>query len=289
MEKMLFAKKVTLSAGDLPTRVKIAHWGENVGRSQNINFFVNETTLLELPRNQSARARDTVPTDFEHQSERAHPNFKGHPQEFAAHGTIDVVRGEGIFYNPVWSQVGEKFAAQYPDLSPVILINSQREAVLVNSVALTTAGDIDGINLVAASAVAMPNDMIDLVRQLLQLDALTPDESVVKILRDKVNGNNTPSVNASAEEFDKLRDEMCITKHILMATARGVAIPSFLRDATGKYLFNSDQIGRILEDLPATVPLANAATPMIGSSRQLSADEELVRKSLGITIENWSK
>lgn len=169
---------------DLPRRIKILDWGENKGRTTGAHVLVNERTLSALPANQQACACDTVELDYEHQSVKNHPNFKEDPRHSAAHGTIEVEQGRGVYLNVTdYTPSGETHAPNYKDVSAVVRTDRRTgELLLVSSVALTQRGDVSGM------------EFADHVTALAATRSIPPETSP----------NNHPQ-NTTMENNDKYR------------------------------------------------------------------------------------
>lgn len=144
--RVAFSAKAPSSNDGLPQRILIAKWGENAGRTSGAKLRVNEVTAAALPRVMDRMGLDLIPLDFEHQSHKGHANYVAPPQlDVAGHGTIEVVAGEGIYFNVRgYTPVGSQKAVNYPDVSGVFFPDDKGNVLAVSSVALTLQGDIAG-------------------------------------------------------------------------------------------------------------------------------------------------
>jgi phage I-like protein len=139
--------------GELPKRIKILDWGENLGRTTGAKIVVGEKSLKCLSANQKRFARDTVVLDYEHQSVPGHPRYKEDPRHNAAHGQIEIVEGEGVFMTSLaYTPNGREHALSYSDVSPVARFDSDGNLLLIDSVALTQTGDVAGLTFEEAVA-----------------------------------------------------------------------------------------------------------------------------------------
>ena len=142
----------------LPTRFKILDWGKNIGRTTGAEINVTAKTVEVLKANQEANAHETVPLDYEHQSVVGHPAYKEHPHHYAAHGEIEVIEGDGIYYSAAeYTPNGKEFAASYKDVSAVAYTDDQGDVIFIQSVALTQNGDVDGMEFQTALSAHLTN------------------------------------------------------------------------------------------------------------------------------------
>jgi len=189
----------------LPTRIKIAAWGENEARTQGVKFRVGATSLQRLQDEQSKRAWDTVSMDYDHQSVPGHQNFKPDPRELAAHGRIEVVQDQGIFYRvDKYTPSGKRHAASYPDVSGFFILDPKtREVIAVHSVALTQHGDVQGATFDEALAATAINasggytadetteQVLDHCRELLGFDSESLPADIAAGLSELIRAKNT--------------------------------------------------------------------------------------------------
>ena len=101
-------------------------------------------------RNQAATKRQRVALDFQHNSVETSKTYTGEPLKVAAYGALEVIEGEGIYLNALeWTPEGREHAAKghYPDISPALKLNDQREVIWVHSAGLVRQGEIDGLEL----------------------------------------------------------------------------------------------------------------------------------------------
>lgn len=139
----------------LPERLLIAPWGESKdldGRP----VIVDEHTATVLAANQAAIGRSEVALDFEHNTFQP----RTEPQPVAGYGSLEVVTGEGIYYLPsadAWTPDGLSSyqAKHYRDLSPTVIRDESDRVVALHSVALTRAGQIEGLRAYTLSAASL--------------------------------------------------------------------------------------------------------------------------------------
>jgi phage I-like protein len=157
---MLFALRAplpTVEGKELPKRLLVAKWGRNEAPSKGITFFVNETTMRELPRNQKALGFDAPALDFEHNTLPGTPAYEAdkEPRNIAATGAFSVVAGEGLYYSPTrWTPEGEKsvLGGHHPDLSGALKFNDKSEVIFGHSVALCRHGSVPEMQVFPLSA-----------------------------------------------------------------------------------------------------------------------------------------
>lgn len=139
------------SAASLPNRFKILDWGDNVGRTTGAEIHVTSKTVSVLAANQELMAHETVPLDYEHQSVKGHKEYKEPPHHYAAHGKIECVEGEGVYFTAAeYTPNGVEFALSYKDVSAVAYADDEGNVIFIQSVALTQNGDVDGMEFTAA-------------------------------------------------------------------------------------------------------------------------------------------
>ena len=138
---------------ELPQRVRILAWGENIGRTTKAKIKVGERTQACLSANQTATASERVPLDYEHQSVPGHPNFKPDPRAVAGFGVIELVPGDGVYLSAIeYTPNGQEFACNYPDVSAEAYLDKDGNLLFVRSVALTQYGAVAGMEFTEAVA-----------------------------------------------------------------------------------------------------------------------------------------
>ncbi|MDD3885368.1 MAG: phage protease [Victivallaceae bacterium] len=140
---------------ELPSRLKILHWGDNVARDGKV-YKVNEVTLASVPRNQAALGFDHVQIDFQHQTVPGSPFYKEPPVKVAASKAgVEVVEGEGVYLSAIaWTQDGKEFSASYPDVSATPFVDKAGNVLFIHSAALCPQGQVEGITLAASDVLA---------------------------------------------------------------------------------------------------------------------------------------
>lgn len=306
------------AAGDdgripLPTELVITPWGESRALD-GTPVRVTEHTAAVLSANQAEIGRAEIALDFEHNTYEPDPakRMAGEPRKVAGYGTLSVVPNKGIVYQPLsdaWTPEGTDHytGKHYRDLSPVPILDENGVVVAVHSVALTRAGQIEGLHAFSAADIELSikrlsanssddNDMKfrAIACAALGLPETATDEEIVAAQEKKKPA--TAEVPLSAELDTRLKAienhqlqqerETIVTK----ATAAGKAIPL---SAEAIKLLTPATLQTIVDGLEAgTVPLA-AATPgkdqgdKLGTPKALSAEEAEVAKRLGITAEKF--
>lgn len=315
---VVIGNAVSLSASvvdkELPKRIKILDWGENKGRTTGAEILVNEVTLSALAANQERAALDKVELDYEHQSYPKHPNYKEAPRHSAAHGVIEVIEGEGVFLSGLdYTPNGEAHALSYPDVSAVAHVDSNKNLILVSSVALTQKGDVAGMlfaehveALSALSTTAKPieenqkppmenkdNKFRDLLVALLGIKPAdgadnVSDEDIVSAAQARMEGPK-PSDDDKGEEVAMSARMDALEKTIIVQGAglEGKVIP--LSAESIEKMPKAD-LEKFIEGLPAgEVPLSAKTGEEVPSDKvvALSASEKEVCKQLGLTEEQY--
>lgn len=307
-------------SGDaLPARIKILNWGENTGRTTGKKVIVGDHTVACLSANQQALARETVALDFEHQTYPPHRNFQAPPQRVAAHGTVEAVAGEGVFFNAArYTPTGRQFAADYVDVSAVAYVGTHGEVAFIHSVALSHAGDVDGLHFDEAAALAaltpapahhpapppMEEKLRKILAALLNLDADdATDDALFEAANNEIEARNSKAESAPGDaaamtavlaELKELKgkmvafeaDQLAAGKRGLIsaAVAEGKALPVKAEILEGMEVA---ALTALLDGLqPGVVPLdARQALidPPNSGAAALTADDRAVIQSLGIT------
>ena len=294
------------AAAGLPQRVKILGWGENIGRTTGARILVDESTVATLTANQELVACDSVPLDYEHQSEPSHPNFIPDPRLSPGAGKIEVVSGEGVFLSAItYTANGEQYADSYQDVSAVVRLDKAARPLWISSVALTQRGDLAGMELaesiaaLSASLTPLPTTMTapnDAIRQialkLLNLPATASDEDIIA-------AGDTPEEPMTAADTAALSARLSSVEAILATQSRQALVDAACR--AGKVITLSAEhiaetplavLGAILEALPAgEVPMQTTTAKEVPSEKTavLSADEKGAAKRLGLTEEEYAK
>lgn len=283
-----------LAGEALPTRIKLFNWGPNE-RIDGPPIVVGERTLSSLAANQEALGFDRIVLDYNHQSVPGHPNFKPDPREHAAHGGVEVIKDDGLYFTALsWTPSGETNARNYPDLSPTPLLDPETHEVLfMHSVALCTQGKVKGLTLLSAQFLAPLStnptpenkpaamDFKKLLCVILNLDPATATDD---------------EINAAAEAFGKKKDEPSADVTTLTARLDAAEKAGILNDAirAGKLVPNSvrdlplDDFKKVVADLPEGVVPLSARTPEGGVNKgtdltALSADDRAVAAQLGLS------
>jgi len=144
------------ATGELPTRLKLFDWGSN--KTSQGDFLVDEGTVAVFAANQGRLQRQTVAVDFNHNTVEDTPAYlaaKGSP-EIAGYGVPVIIPGQGIFLEKTeTTPSGLKLAADYKDLSPAPLVDSDNRVIGLHSVALVPAGATEGLTIESAALKAL--------------------------------------------------------------------------------------------------------------------------------------
>ena len=145
-----FRSPVTLPADkQLPTRLKVAHWGRN--EAVDVTPIVNETSVACIPHNQRVAHIDTAILDFNHNTLPGSEAYKAEkePRNIAAKGKLEVVPFDGVYFSALeWTPEGKDafLGGHFPDLSPAVKLNDAGEVIFIHSAALCQQGSINGLH-----------------------------------------------------------------------------------------------------------------------------------------------
>jgi phage I-like protein len=184
-DELAALKSAALTAGDVPTRVMLAPWGQV--ESSNGSFIVDEESA-RLVQQAFARHGTDLPIDYEHQTlggTYASPNGQA-----PAAGWIKAVEAEpdvGLMALIEWTDPAKELLGtkQYRYLSPVAIIRkSDRKMVALHSAALTNKPAIAGmkpiVNRASPQVREAHADLLETLRGTLSLPAAsTVDEVLV--------------------------------------------------------------------------------------------------------------
>jgi phage I-like protein len=143
----------------LPTKLKILSWGKN--ETNDGDVFLTDDSVRVFEAYQIKAGRDkSVPIDFDHSTVKGSKEYvQGQPKAIAGYGDPVIVEGDGLYlYNIEWTDVGEKFARNYKDLSPAAILDRNGVLLGLDSVALTPTGAVRELNFFSAGG--FDDDMI---------------------------------------------------------------------------------------------------------------------------------
>ncbi|WP_414664897.1 phage protease [Horticoccus sp. 23ND18S-11] len=317
---MFFAFRAPLPTTDgkkLPERLLVAKWGRNDAPSKGVTFYVNDTTVRELPRNQIAVGFDQPALDFEHNTlpgTEAY-NAEKEPRAIAATGAFSVVPGEGLYFTPTrWTPEGERsvLGGHHPDISPALKFNAKGEVILGHSVALCRNGSVpdlqvfsvDGLlaeKFAALSAVPPTTHSTamnhkELLCLILGLSATATDVEIATAA--KTFATNAAAAQTGVQAFStqlnalQKRIDDQEREHITALAIRdGKVVP-----LSASKLPIEDFRAFVAELQPNQVPLAQRTVEGLKAfsasgvmSAAASAADEDVRMQLGISKEEWAK
>jgi phage I-like protein len=296
-----------------PTRIRVAPWGETTTVNPGLPLIrINERTLALLSANQRRYGFERIALDYEHNTVPGSPEHvrSAEPRPIAAHGTLDVVPGEGLFLcNLEWTPEGPANAANYPDVSPAVACDAEGNVLFVHSVALTRAGAANGLRFATLSVesmdaeqeaadeaeletsqeevVGMDPKLKAALCKIMRMDATTAtDEAVTSGLDgladqiDKVKGMDSTITTLSASVLDMQRD-------FILSQSRmdGKVIPLSAESIKGMDLVAlRDLVGK----LPANVVPLSAITPKIENGAGAKTPEnsmlEEIARNCGVDV-----
>jgi phage I-like protein len=304
----------------LPQRILIMPWGEN--DTAQGKTTVNDTTLKQLSAYNAAKNWDRPALDFEHNSVPGSPTYKGEPVSVAGYGTLEVVKGEGIYLlMSSWTEDGKKYAAggHYGDLSPVVKTNDKGEVIGCHSAALCRHGATHGLIFLSATshtktmekdkAPQNPEELFAALRSTLGLNADATPLQVLEGLTVRLaaptaktepgTGNAEPGtaeMKALVSRLDKQDEVLKTLSSQIEARDRAEIEAQALRE--GKELPKSakalpvEKLRLLAAELPVTVPMEKRTPEFIALSSAAKADSaELaaVSKATGVTEEDRKK
>jgi phage I-like protein len=308
--------KLDIPAGEaLPTRLKLLNWGSNPGTKGDM--ICNATTLRELGRNQRAANYERIAFDFEHNSVKNSDAYRGEPAAVAGYGIPEVVEGEGLFLNSIeWTAEGKQFIGgrHYVDQSPALLTNARGEVIFIHSAAACRNGALNESRITLNSSdLPALNSMTDykpLILMILGLPETATDadiEAAAKAFAEKNATLNTAAetlgkldltkLTTLAADFKALTDKFTALEAkvsgdeyqavLNSAAAEGKVIPKALTEGAGR--ISLEQLKLLTANTPVTVPLEKRTPAHVPVEKITlnSADEENVRKQLGIPKEVW--
>ena len=309
----------------LPDKLLIAKWG-TANALDGSAVTVGTTTLSALLDNQRKIGRTEIALDFEHGT--VDGQEKGpEPRPVAGYGTLSVEAGVGIWYHPTtWTPEGATYytGRHYRDISPTVIRDDSGEIIALHSVALTRAGQLEGLHafsspalrasLTALSADASPPppspdnkspQMKELLCKLLGLPDTATDEEITAAATEKI------AAMASEEKPEEIKDLASCDKEASPMSANLAAMTARL-DALdrSRILDAAKAAGKIIPlsaEALAALPLATlsalvdglesgkvpmaAATPgqhtHAPQPKALSSGEETMCKLLGIDPEKF--
>lgn len=135
----------------LPTQLKVLNWGKN--ETNDGDVYLNELSVEVFEANQRKAGRDkAIALDFDHCTVKGSKEYvAGQPKAIAAYGDPVIVKGDGLYlYNIEWTDLGEKYAKNYKDLSPAAVIDKTGVLLGLDSVALTPHGAVRDLNFFSA-------------------------------------------------------------------------------------------------------------------------------------------
>jgi phage I-like protein len=296
------------AAAGLPQRVKILGWGENIGRTTGARILVDEAVVATLAANQELVACDSVPLDYEHQSEPTHPNYIPDPRLSPGAGKIEVVAGEGVYLSAItYTANGEQYADSYQDVSAVVRLDKAGRPLWISSVALTQRGDLAGMELAEAiaalSAQINPKTMTDpnatfrpILIKLLKLPDNASDEDIIAAGEksspeptDLMPSEETAAMSARLDALEATHATQTRQALVDQASREGKVIPlSAEIIATTPVAVLSAMVA----GLPANVvPMQTTTGKELPSEKTavLSADEKGAAKRLGLSEAEYLK
>ncbi|HPA20946.1 MAG TPA: phage protease [Verrucomicrobiae bacterium] len=163
---------------DLPERLLILPWGRHETNKGVIICEANTAAIFNQQQAKWRRKRGVL--DFQHNTLKGSPAYRGEPAKIAARGTFELVEGEGVYLSGLeWTPEGEAAyrGGHYEALSPAVVRDDACNVILCDSAAMCRQGEIDGLMLFAAEA-----DITKLIAALAADDPIQTEEAMYKNL-----------------------------------------------------------------------------------------------------------
>ena len=276
-----FAIKNNALAGSiLPRVLKLFRFGDNA--TDQGTFKVTNRTVDAIQKQVEGGVHDRVLIDFEHNSVEGSPKYQPPPRVHAGVGLVSCSAQDGLVIKDItWTPDGERFARNYPDISPVVPYDkATMEVVGLTSAGLVPATGVIGLSFFSAlSPTPQENDM-DLTELKKQIDAL---QTALNEITAKVDSMGKPadvaamSAKLSALEtgvaaFTTLKADIDASfakrdkDALLVQAAFAGKVPQLTDDAIVK--LSVADLKAHIEKLPVTVPLALRTALLAGKPQQ---------------------
>lgn len=282
--------------------MKILNWGDNPNQ-KGLTVRVGEKTLATLATNQALFGFDQIALDYEHNTVPDSPAFKAstEPRSIAAKGVPIVVRGEGVFIDRLnWTPSGQENALNYIDLSAAPAMDESGEVIFIHSAALCRQGAVNGITAFNVSITPKETPTVNYKSMLLKILNLGDDATdkdiearagdLIKIGQDhKTLYADVQALKDTVQTLSADTTKRDRAALLARAAREGKVIPLADDQIAG---IPVEILSHMVEKLPVTVPI-DQRTPEIMQPLSIvpgggAADEE-VRKTLGISKEDWVK
>lgn len=255
-----------LDASRLPDSITLLKWGTN--ETAQGPFIVNARTAACLAAQLSGGIRDRVILDFEHSSEKFHPNYQPPPRKHAAAGRPACSPELGLALQALsWTPGGREFALEYPDLSAAVDFDpATREVIGLRSAALCKQGAaVHGAAFFSADeALTNPNGVTHM-EELLKaaqaaIDALTKRIDALETKLGQAETSTAAAMSAADDikaRFAALSAEGLKARKAAMvdqARREGKVLP--LNETAIAALSEEDLAATIAACKPGKVPLA---------------------------------
>ena len=298
-------KNDALASGELPQRIKVFNWGENP--SDKGTFKVTQASITALAEQVAQKSYAEVILDFEHNSLKGHPNYQPPPRHHAAVGTVEALAGDGIYLtNLKYTPSGQKFAKDYPDLSPVPVHTPDGVIIGLLSVALCPNGALHGVTYFSADApgVLQPKDAAEAVNpqtkdtQMADITALEASIATLTKENEKLRTEITALAGKMPDAAKITALETSVTQLLAKITALETADTLRAKDALiasalpfGKHVaLEADVIAQMsvaqlktyIEKLPVTIPV-HRRTPVVTPLDAGKSKDDIVAQYNAIT------
>ena len=237
-----------LATSRVPTRVRIAPWGEVDSTSGR--FIVDEESA-RLVVEAFKRHETDLPIDYEHQTlGGAYASPTGQAPAAGWIKRIEVVPNDGIYAEVEWTAPAlEQLAAkQYRYLSPVALVRkSDRKLIGIHSVALTNKPAIVGMDPLVNRADA--ETALESLRDHLKLEATSDVETILVAADRRFDALHRDHELREAEE------------QVRVAVRSGKVTPAQREFAVRLALRDSELFDEWVRTTPVVVPLGRTTPP----------------------------
>lgn len=136
----------------LPDRLLVLPEGSHATNKGTVNC--SKRTADVLMANQREARRGQPKLDFNHNTLKGAPAYRGEPAEIAANSAgVELVPGEGVYLTGLeWTPQGERMVRErhYTELSAAVVRDRDGNVLLVESAAVCRHGEIEGLTILSA-------------------------------------------------------------------------------------------------------------------------------------------
>lgn len=291
------------AGGALPAELKVLAWGRNETTKGVV--VVDEETVKVFAANQRALGFERVALDYEHNTVPGSEEYSRtkEPREIAGHAVPVVRLGDGLYLTACeWTPSGQMNAANFPDLSPAVGLDAAGRVLFAHSAALCRNGSVYDLTLLSAGDPGAPDIMTPELKALLdglnanltalaaQVTTLASEVAALKGASPALPPEMTAlsaTITALGAKVTTLETQLSSGVAAAQAAQVNDLVQRFTREGrvpkgtTGQPLDDAalralsvDQLGLLLANTPATVPLAARGKAAAGEGRPKGATAE---------------